>query len=124
MDKLIINFTGTTPQVNFDPDTGILAIEGRVIPEDVGSFFAPIFYWIEQFIPIENKSYVVRFCLFYYNTSSSKRIFEIMKRFDAKFQNGADIKIRWEYEEGDDDTMQDGEDYKKILKLPFEIIKV
>ena len=124
MDKLIINFTETTPQVNFDPGLGLLAIEGRVIPEDVGSFFSPIFYWIEKFEPDVNKPYVLRFCLFYYNTSSSKRIFEVMKRFDEKFQNGGNIKIRWEYEDGDDDTFQDGEDYKKMLKIPFEIIKV
>jgi hypothetical protein len=47
-----------------------------------------------------------------------------MKRFDAKFQNGVNIKIRWEYEEGDDDSMQDGQDFKSMLKIPFEIVKV
>ena len=43
MEKLLINSTETTPLVSFDPDNGLLEIEGRLIPEDVGDFFAPIF---------------------------------------------------------------------------------
>ncbi|MCX6294561.1 MAG: DUF1987 domain-containing protein [Bacteroidetes bacterium] len=124
MEKLLINSTETTPLVSFDPDNGLLEIEGRLIPEDVGDFFAPIFVWLENYLPENNKPILVRFCLFYYNTSSSKRIFNIMRKFDALYLKGIDLKIRWEYEEGDEDTVQEGEDYKTFLKVPFEIVKV
>lgn len=124
MDKLIINSTEATPQVNFDPENGLLEIEGKLIPEDVGNFFAPIFEWIEHFSPDKKQLIVVRFCLFYYNTSSSKRIFNMMKKFDTLYLQGANLKIRWEYEEGDEDSIQEGQDYKTFLKIPFEIVKV
>jgi hypothetical protein len=124
MDKLIIENTETTPLVNFDPDKGILEIEGRLIPEDVGDFFAPIFAWIDNFTPDKENLITVRFCLFYYNTSSSKRIFSLMKKLDSLFVQGVNLKVRWEYEEGDEDSIQEGEDYKSFLKVPFEIVKV
>lgn len=125
MHKLIITSTETTPQINFDPEKGILEIEGRLIPEDVGTFFAPIFEWIDNFLPDDKqKLIIVRFCLFYYNTSSSKRILNIMKKLDALYLAGVNLKIRWEYEEGDEDSIQEGQDYKTFLKAPFEIVKI
>lgn len=124
MEKLIIKATETTPFVNFDPENGLLEIEGRLIPEDVSDFFAPIFDWLENYHPDKERLITIRFCLFYYNTSSSKRIFNIMKKFDSLFLQGVNLKIRWEYEEGDEDSVQEGEDYKTFLKTPFEIVKV
>ncbi|OFY87486.1 MAG: hypothetical protein A3F72_16350 [Bacteroidetes bacterium RIFCSPLOWO2_12_FULL_35_15] len=124
MEKLIIEGTESTPQVNFIPENGLLEIEGKLIPEDAGSFFVPIFTWLENFCPDKQQAISMRFSLFYYNTSSSKRIFDIMRRLDAKFLDGCNITIQWEYEEGDEDTQQDGEDFKSMLKLPFNICKV
>ena len=124
MEKLIIDSTEATPQVNFDPEKALLEIEGKLIPEDVRGFFLPIFNWIENYSPDKQKPILVRFCLFYYNTSSSKRILDIMKKFDALYLQGVDIRIQWEYEDGDEDAMQDGQDFKVFLKIPFEILKV
>lgn len=124
MEKLIIEGTGSTPQVNFIPEKGLLEIVGKLIPEDAGNFFVPIFSWLEKFFPDKQQAIIMRFSLFYYNTSSSKRIFDIMRRLDEKFMDGCNITIQWEYEEGDEDTQQDGQDYKSMLKLPFNILKV
>ena len=124
MEKLIIEGTESTPEVKFIPENGLLEIEGKLIPEDAGNFFVPIFSWIENFSPDKQQPILMRFSLFYYNTSSSKRIFDIMRRLEAKFIDGCNITIQWEYEDGDEDTIQDGEDFKSMLKIPFEIVKV
>jgi hypothetical protein len=124
MDKLNINSTFTTPEVNFDPKKGLLEIEGKIIPEDAEGFFTAIFKWIENYSPENNQSVVMRFRLFYYNTGSSKNILALMKKIDELFLKGNDIKIIWEYEEGDEDSMHDCEDYKKNLKVPIEIKKI
>ena len=121
MDKLFINSTYSTPQINFDAEAGLLEVEGRLIPEDPEIFFVPIVSWIDNFIPEKNLQTVIRFQLSYYNTSSAKIILNVFKKFDELFKAGSDIKIIWEYEEGDEDAMQDGEDYKRFLQIPFEI---
>jgi hypothetical protein len=124
MEKLIIEKTESTPEVKFIPETGLFEIEGKIIPEDAGKFFAPIFSWLDNFFPDKQQPIIMRFSLFYYNTSSSKRVFDIMRRLDAKYLEGCNITINWEYEDGDEDNMQDGQDFKSMLKIPFNIVKV
>jgi hypothetical protein len=47
-----------------------------------------------------------------------------MRRLYAKYLEGCNITINWEYEDGDEDNMQDGQDFKSMLKIPFNIVKV
>jgi hypothetical protein len=124
MDKLTIKSTYTTPQVDFDPDKGLFEIEGRIITEDAEIFFVKILSWLDEYSSNIQKPVVVRFRLFYYNTSSSKGMIDVMRRFDMLYEKGADIKIVWEYENEDEDAMLDGEDFKRFLKIPFKIIKI
>lgn len=124
MNKLVIKSTYTTPQVDFDADKGLFQMEGRVIPEDAKGFFTQIFNWIDSYSPDKQKTLTLRFCLYYYNTSSAKRIFDVMRRFDEFFKTGCNVNMRWEYEEGDEDAMKDGQDYKRLIKAPFEIVKI
>jgi hypothetical protein len=124
MDKLTIKSTYTTPQVDFDPDKGLFEIEGRIITEDAEIFFVKILSWLDEYSSTVQKPVVVRFRLFYYNTSSSKGMIDVMRRFDKLYEKGADIKIVWEYENEDEDAMLDGEDFKRFLKIPFKIVKI
>ena len=124
MEKLFIKSTYTTPEVNFDPDKGIFEIEGRIITEDAEKFFIKILNWIDAYSSGKQKPMQVRFRLFYYNTSSSKGMIDVMKRFDNLYLKGVDIKIIWEYEHEDEDAMLDGEDFKRFLKVPFQIVKI
>ncbi len=124
MDKLTIKSTYTTPQVDFDPDKGLFEIEGRIITEDAEIFFVKILSWLDEYSSNVQKPVVVRFRLFYYNTSSSKGMIDVMRRFDKLYEKGADINIVWEYENEDEDAMLDGEDFKRFLKIPFKIVKI
>lgn len=124
MDPLIINKTFSTPQVRFDAEAGIIEMEGRVIPENPEEFFEPVFNWIDRFSPLKDSETKVRFRLFYYNTSSVKRLLALLRKIDLLYQAGHKIQVWWEYEEGDEDTINDGEDFKNALKVPFEIRQV
>jgi len=46
-----ISFEGTpkTPTVNFNPDTGIVEIKGRSIPENSIEFYKPLVDWLEEY---------------------------------------------------------------------------
>ena len=49
MQKYELRETATTPYVNFDPDTGVIRMEGRSIPENVIDFYQPILRWIDEY---------------------------------------------------------------------------
>jgi hypothetical protein len=123
MEPLFIDKTFSTPLVQFNKDDSSMLIEGRVIPEDANTIFGPISSWMESFFSEGNNKLNVIFRLYYYNTSSSKKIVLMLKRLDDLFSQGKEISAVWEFEEGDDDCMRDGEDYKAMVKFPLEVIE-
>ena len=48
MKELLISKSTNTPGISFSPDSGIMKIEGRSIPENPGDFFDPIIEWLEN----------------------------------------------------------------------------
>ena len=49
MKELIITKTTNTPGIAFNPETGVMKIEGRSIPENPGDFFDPLIEWLEEY---------------------------------------------------------------------------
>ncbi len=123
IQPLSIDKTFSTPGVKFSSQDFSLVLEGRVIPEDANSVFKPIFDWVNAYFNEGNNQLNVVFRLYYYNTSSSKRIVNFLKVLDEHFSLGKKITVKWEYEEGDDDCMRDGQDYQAMIKLPFELVE-
>lgn len=115
---LFIEKTADCPQVDFKA-SGELSIEGRAIGEDPFSFWQPVLEWAEQYVL--NAAPQTRLSLFleYINSSSSKYVNEILRRFEDAAQQGIDIQVIWRYEEGDDSLYQLGEDFASIVSLPF-----
>jgi len=123
MQEINIKKTQTTPSVVFYAENKTLVIEGRLIPENAETLFLPINNWIEGYFLEENSELKVVFRLNYYNTSSSKRIVNLLKKLDLYFSKGKKIEATWEYEEDDDDCLNDGEDYKKIVSFPLTLVE-
>jgi len=111
MERIKIEETKTTPLVLFDGDLGILRITGRCIPEYPEDFFEVIFKGIKQYFVDHNRSLEVTMDLEYFNTSSSKKIFELFKSLKGK-----DVRVIWMFEEGDLDMQEAGEDYQSMLE--------
>jgi len=126
MVKLELKETATTPYVNFDQGTGMLKIDGRSIPENVIDFYHPILRWIDEYSksPVEKTEITLKFE--YFNTSSSKRIFDIMKKLEKMATDtGKMVIINWYYEEDDEDIFFAGNDYKALIsKLEFNLIEI
>lgn len=126
MLKIELKETPTTPIVLLDPDAGIIRIEGRSIPENVIDFYQPIISWIDNYSREPKEKTEVHFQLEYFNTSSSKRLFDIMKKVEAIAVNtGKDVSINWYYEEDDEDIYYAGNDYKALItKIDFNLIEI
>ncbi len=126
MVKFELKETATTPNVNFDPVTGILKIEGRSIPENVIDFYHPILRWIDDYSKSPSEKTEIHLRFEYFNTSSSKRIFDIMKKLEKMaIDTNQKVVINWYYEEDDEDIFFAGNDYKALIsRVDFNLIEM
>jgi len=124
MKPLIIDNTSTTPKITLDKNSGIFRIEGISRPEDVMSFYNPIFDWFNEYMTNPNTSTTIEFYLEYHNTASAKIITKLISSFKALYDADKDVKIKWYYRENDEDGLEAGEDFKSLIDIPFELIKI
>ena len=122
MEILKIDGTKQTPEINFNPNTGVLIISGRSIPENTFEFFNPVLLWLEEYGQKAQTKTVINVDLEYFNTSYSKYILEIFKRLKNIANDGNDVLVKWFYEEDDEEMMETGEDYEDVSGLTFEIL--
>ena len=124
MDSYIQQPTAKTPKLSFDPNTGVFEISGRSIPENSISFYNSLLKWLDGYISSPNQITKVVVNLEYFNTSSSKCLIEIFRRFEKLNVNGNSIFIKWYYEEEDEDMLESGQDFREIIKVPIELVKI
>ena len=124
MERIFIEPTRVTPLINFDPYDGILELKGRSSPENSIQFYQHLIEGLDELIEGESDSFVANFAFDYFNTSSSKCLFDVFKRLRKLKQNGKELTINWFYEEDDEDMMEAGEDYCDLLDLDFNFIEI
>lgn len=124
MEKLFIEPTRTTPLINFDPEEGLLEMKGRSSPENSPQFYQRLMENLDEFVNAANKDLIANFSFEYFNTSSSKSLFDVLKRLSKLEAKGREVTVNWYYEEGDDDMMEAGEDYSDLLDLEFNFFEI
>jgi len=120
--KLIIEPTSKTPKVVFNLDSYTFQIEGRSIPEDSVGFYRKVFQWLDMYGDQLTGEVIFEFKLEYFNTSSSKCILDVFKILGKLHANNPSLKAIWYVEDGDDDMLDTGNDYKDIVDVPMEIV--
>lgn len=122
MEVLKINGTSQNPTVLLDKAAGKFEFSGNSLPEDAVKFYAPIISWIEEYVTAPNVATLVHFKMQYYNSPSSKQIFQILKRFEALRASGFSVDVQWSYGEDDVDIEHAGRDFSAQVKLPFKFV--
>jgi hypothetical protein len=112
------------PEVNFDSENGICTIAGESYIEEIHEFYNPLIDWLRQYTADNNNSLIFNFKLTYYNTSSSKKIIEILKILKNFKTGGGKLTINWFYHEKDTDIIEDAEDFMLISGLQFNLIQI
>jgi hypothetical protein len=110
------------PAVDFNAETGICEISGESLLEDTINFYKPLLSWLEEYTTVLKKPLVFNFKLTYFNTSSSKRILDILHIFREYQNEGGDVKVFW-YLDFDSELVEDVEDYQVISKVDIEVIE-
>ncbi len=124
MRKFHLDGSPKTPLIDFDPETGILELKGRSIPENSVEFYQPITDWLNEYETAPMKETVIEMKLEYFNTSSSKCILDFFKRLEKMNGQSTNVRVNWYFETDDEDMAEAGEDYQAIVELPFKIIEI
>ena len=124
MEKLEKKGTEDTPEVILDADNNVMEISGRSLPEDVARFYKPIVSWLEDYAKEPPGETVFTFKLDYFNTATSKILLDILVMFEEMIEKGHSVKVRWFYDEEDEDMQAAGEEYSEMVDVPFEMISV
>jgi hypothetical protein len=111
MEDLFVQGNDSLPTISFKCN-GEFKITGRALPEDANSFFRTILDWLRNFSADEVN---IEFNLDYFNTSVSKQLLDMFKIIENNPANKT-IKIKWMYEDGDDEMLESGEIYSEMLK--------
>lgn len=126
MEKFHIKGSTYIPNIDFDPETGVLEISGESYHEYTTEFFRPVFDWIDEYLTQPKLDITMNFKMTYFNTSSSRRFIEILTRLEdyAKNHDDGNIVVNWYYEENDIDMLESGEEYAEDVDLKFNLIPI
>ena len=124
MEKILINETPKTPAVIFDATVGLIELKGRSIPEDPNKFYESLLKWISEYCNNPSLKTIVNLQLEYFNTMSSKRIFELLKYLELIDLKKNDVVINWIYDSDDNDILEAGETFESMIKIPFKKIAI
>jgi hypothetical protein len=110
-EDLIINNTKLLPSVIFR-SSGILMMEGKVIPDHVNDFFLPLKEWIINF---QCKNVLFDIDIEYITNNASSQLFNLLKLLNDSnlIEN---ITVNWHYEIEDEEHYEKGVIFSEKLK--------
>ncbi len=117
MESLEILATTRTPEVSFNFRENRLGLIGESYPEDVTSFYNPLFDALDSYLEsLSSGQCRFEFKLIYFNSSSAKAIMILMDKLDDAAYRGNQIDVHWFYDP-EDDTMEElGEEFGQDLQ--------
>jgi hypothetical protein len=120
MEPLLYGATEETPGINFDKQNNKFLMFGKSFPEESKKYFMPIILWLEEYVKNPNERTIFEFRLDYYNSSTSTVLLEILYILERIPKKGKEIKVIWNYIDIDDDMLDSGKEYAKMVNIPFE----
>lgn len=111
------------PTIHFKASSGVMEISESSYPEYTNEIYNPVMEWLDQYLIEEGKTIEFNFRLDYFNTSTSFRFQQIINLLNEyHIQKNGNVTINWHYEKGDIDMQENGEDYAKDSKVPFNLV--
>lgn len=124
MDKLHIEPTKSTPEINFDPINHVLSIQGQSYPENAFQFYQPILQWLDDYLKELRFDIEVRmdFTMPYINTSSSKCIFMVLDKLAEAHSLGAKVVVNWYYDEDNESELECAQEFQEDIDVEFHLV--
>ncbi len=121
MSELNIKSTNTTPEINYNSESGILEFIGKSLPTNSIEFYEPVFNWATNFFNSADvpTDFTLEFKVDYYNTSSSKQIAKLFRIIETSLASSI-VTINWFYDEEDIDMLEAGQRFDKLMGVSFK----
>ena len=121
--KLELPLTESTPYVLIDEAEGYIRFKGECYSENTIEFFKKTTDWLTRYLASDFKSLIFDVELEYFNSSSSKLLYNMLKSMDTRASHGKPVTVNWYAVEGNDMIIEQGEDFKdELTNLQFNII--
>lgn len=104
-----------------DAEAGFIEIKGRSTIENSLAFYQPIYEWLNNYLLSPASATTINIHFEYFNTSSSRWVFKILKKVEAEAKTLENLQINWHY--ADEDIQDAGEDFASIINLPISLVK-
>jgi len=124
MESIYVQKTKKTPLISLDLIENIFQIKGPSFSEDILSVYNPIINWMNENLEHLEKELICELYFTVLNSASHKKIFQILIILNGFMDRGKKIKIKWYYDEDDEDIMEMGEDLTELINLPFDLVPI
>lgn len=107
------------PSIRFNPNTGLIRIEGRSLMRDVQDFYLP---FIDQIKNTTVPTFILELKLEHFDTGTMKCLYQMLVVLKEKQSMGALIMVRWFSDAGDEDHKEMGEDLESKSGIKFQYV--
>ena len=120
---IVLAATSATPEVNFDFAARTLMLKGESYPENAAAFFRPLLLAVEAWLadqPAGSSPLQLHVALSYFNSSSTKLLFEFFELLNGFALQGKTCELHWYYDADDDIS----EEFGQEVSMDFPSIAV
>lgn len=111
MNNLYIAPAPSTPEVDFRFDTHTLNLRGESYPENAAAFYGSIIQQLRAYLQGQvQRQITVNIALAYFNSSSTKMLFNIIEALNEAVRSGNEVVLNWFHDEEDDTILEFGQD--------------
>ncbi len=123
MDALIIEKTKETPEINFNPTTGVLKISGRAYSNDIYQLFKPLNAWLDQYLAKPKDITTIELKIEYCNSIFNKLLLIFFENCKSVLQKDKKLIIIWKYEKGDKESVDEANHISKLIGMQIEKVE-
>ena len=115
--------TTSMPYVLIDEEKNYMRLDGRCFHENIGMLFNEINQWLDAYLETGFELFTFDNEISYYNSSTTKIIYNMLMKLDKYAGNGKNIVVNWITTEDNEIMIECGEDFMgDIENLTFNLI--
>jgi hypothetical protein len=122
MENLNIAGSDSSPAIQGNWQSGILAMQGDSYPENSFALFQPVLAWVDNFLKNTDRHLTLDLRLVYLNTSSVKVLMDLFDMLENAHHDGRVVAVNWGFDDRNERIAELAEEFKEDCSFPFAIV--